>query len=55
MLQLADAPANEGYEHGAWISMSIPSSLGADLSRTATDEIKPSGASEVGKAWRLTS
>jgi len=41
VLDLADAPASEGYAHGAWISMSIPVSLSAD--RTDKDETKPNG------------
>ncbi len=43
ILELSDAPASEGYSHGAWISMSIPVSLGADTSRTDEDEVKPTG------------
>jgi two-component system nitrogen regulation sensor histidine kinase NtrY len=48
VLELADAPASEGYAHGAWISMSIPVSLSAD--RADKDEAKPNG-----KAWNTAS
>ncbi len=41
VLELADAPANEGYAHGAWISMSIPVSLSSD--KAEKDEAKPNG------------
>ena len=41
VLNLADAPASEGYAHGAWISMSVPVSLSAD--RPDKDETKPNG------------
>ncbi len=41
VLELADAPASEGYTHGAWISMSVPVSLRSD--RAETDDLKPNG------------
>ncbi|MFZ1109085.1 MAG: PAS domain-containing sensor histidine kinase [Rhodomicrobium sp.] len=41
VLELADAPASDGYEHGAWISMSIPVSLSSD--KAETDETKLNG------------
>ncbi len=41
VLELADAPAGEGYAHGAWISMSIPVSLSSD--RTDKNETRPNG------------
>jgi two-component system nitrogen regulation sensor histidine kinase NtrY len=41
VLELADAPASEGYAHGARISMSIPVSLGADALREDNDEVNP--------------
>ena len=65
VLELADAPAGEGYAHGAWISMSIPVSVGSD--RTDKNETKPNGkvrgtgigqvatrAKEGLSSWRLT-
>jgi two-component system nitrogen regulation sensor histidine kinase NtrY len=45
VLNLADAPASEGYAHGAWISMSVPVSLSAD--RPDKDETKPNGKSRT--------
>ncbi len=41
LLELADAPAVEGYAHGAWISMSIPVSLSSES--LDKDEAKPNG------------
>ncbi len=41
VLELADAPSSDGYEHGAWISMSIPVSLSSD--KAETDETKLNG------------
>jgi two-component system, NtrC family, nitrogen regulation sensor histidine kinase NtrY len=41
VLELADAPAADGYQHGAWISMSIPVSLSSD--KAETDEAKLKG------------
>jgi two-component system nitrogen regulation sensor histidine kinase NtrY len=43
-LELADAPASEGYTHGAWIRMSIPISLGADAAKADENELKPNGS-----------
>jgi len=43
VLELDDAPADEGYTHGAWIRMSIPISLAADELETEKDETKPNG------------
>ncbi len=43
VLELEDAPADEGYAHGAWIRMSIPISLTADGLEAETDETKPNG------------
>lgn len=43
-LQLEDAPAEEGYTHGAWIRMSIPITLVASGPEAETDETKPDGA-----------
>ena len=42
-LELADAPASEGYAHGARISISMPVSVGADALREDNDEVKPNG------------
>jgi two-component system nitrogen regulation sensor histidine kinase NtrY len=41
VLELDDAPANEGYAHGAWISMSIPVSLSSES--LEEDEARPNG------------
>ena len=38
VLNLADAPASEGYAHGAWISMSVPVSLERRQSRQGRDK-----------------
>ncbi len=43
VLELEDAPADEGYTHGAWIRMSIPISLAADGPEGEKDEMKPNG------------
>ncbi len=43
VLELEDAPADEGYTHGAWIRMSIPISIAAESPEAETDETKPSG------------
>lgn len=43
ILELADAPESEGYTHGAWIRMSIPVSLGTEVSVSEKDELKPNG------------
>ncbi|MGO9476234.1 MAG: ATP-binding protein [Rhodomicrobium sp.] len=43
LLELDDAPADEGYTHGAWIRMSIPISLAADELEAERDETKPNG------------
>ena len=48
VLHLADAPAGEGYTHGAWISMSIPVSLGAD--RSDKDEVRPNSKARFSAA-----
>ncbi len=48
VLELDDAPASEGYAHGAWIRMTIPISLGADGSRRDWDEVKPNGREREG-------
>lgn len=42
-LELEDAPAEEGYAHGAWIRMSIPISLAAEGPEVESDELKPNG------------
>jgi two-component system nitrogen regulation sensor histidine kinase NtrY len=44
VLELDDAPAAEGYAHGAWIRMSIPITLGAEGSGRDWDEVKPTGS-----------
>jgi len=44
VLELTDAPASEGYEHGARISMTIPVSHGSE--RTEKDEARPNGRAE---------
>jgi two-component system nitrogen regulation sensor histidine kinase NtrY len=43
-LELADAPAGEGYEHGAWIRMTIPISHGADTAKADGEDVKPNGS-----------
>ncbi len=43
VLELEDAPADEGYTHGAWIKMSIPISIAAEGPEAETDEMKPNG------------
>jgi two-component system nitrogen regulation sensor histidine kinase NtrY len=40
-LELADAPANEGYTHGAWVRMAMPISLSTDASAGSADEKGP--------------
>ncbi|MFZ0571615.1 MAG: PAS domain-containing sensor histidine kinase [Rhodomicrobium sp.] len=43
VLELEDAPADEGYTHGAWIRMSIPIAIAAEGPEAETDETKPNG------------
>jgi two-component system, NtrC family, nitrogen regulation sensor histidine kinase NtrY len=43
VLELNDAPAPEGYVHGAWIRMSIPIAHGADGPKENWSEVKPNG------------
>ncbi len=43
VLELEDAPAEEGYSHGAWIRMSIPISLAAGGPEAENEEPKPNG------------
>lgn len=47
VLELEDAPSEEGYTHGAWIRMSIPISLAADGVEVETNELNPNG---IGRA-----
>jgi two-component system, NtrC family, nitrogen regulation sensor histidine kinase NtrY len=42
-LELDDAPASEGYAHGAWIRMSIPVLHAADGAEAEFDGAKPNG------------
>jgi two-component system nitrogen regulation sensor histidine kinase NtrY len=43
VLELEDAPVEEGYTHGAWIRMSIPISLAADGQEAERDETLANG------------
>jgi two-component system, NtrC family, nitrogen regulation sensor histidine kinase NtrY len=43
VLELEDAPADEGYTHGAWIRMSIPIAIAAEGPEAETDKTKPNG------------
>jgi two-component system nitrogen regulation sensor histidine kinase NtrY len=43
VLELDDAPADEGYAHGAWIRMSIPVLHAADGAEAEIDGAKPNG------------
>ena len=43
VLELDDAPAAEGYTHGAWIKMSIPVSLASGGWGADAEEAKPAG------------
>jgi two-component system, NtrC family, nitrogen regulation sensor histidine kinase NtrY len=43
VLELDDAPANEGYAHGAWIRMSIPVLHAADGVEAEIESAKPNG------------
>ena len=47
VLELQDAPADEGYSHGAWIRMSIPISLGSDRPHASHKEV-PGGREQEG-------
>ncbi len=40
-LELADAPRDEGYTHGAWVRMALPISLSTDAAIGGVDEIEP--------------
>jgi len=48
VLELEDAPAEEGYSHGAWIKMSIPISLAANGPDAENGELKPNGMERAG-------
>ena len=50
VLELEDAPADEGYAHGAWIKMSIPIALAASGPEAETDEHKPDGTERVSES-----
>jgi two-component system nitrogen regulation sensor histidine kinase NtrY len=43
VLELDDAPANEGYAHGAWIRMSIPVLHAAEGAEAEIEGAKPNG------------
>jgi two-component system, NtrC family, nitrogen regulation sensor histidine kinase NtrY len=47
VLELADAPASDGYEHGAWISMSIPVSLSSDKAETGEAKLNGKARSDA--------
>jgi two-component system nitrogen regulation sensor histidine kinase NtrY len=48
VLELDDAPADEGYGHGAWIRMSIPVLHAADGIEAEIDGAKPNGQERTG-------
>jgi len=48
VLELDDAPADEGYAHGAWIRMSIPVLHAADGIEGEYDGVKPNGQERMG-------
>jgi two-component system nitrogen regulation sensor histidine kinase NtrY len=48
VLELDDAPADEGYTHGAWIRMSIPVLHAADGIEAEIDGAKPNGQERAG-------
>ncbi len=50
VLELEDAPADEGYAHGAWIKMSIPIALAASGPEAETDEQKLDGTERVSES-----
>ena len=50
VLELEDAPADEGYAHGAWIRMSIPISLAAGGPEAENEELKPNGKERASAA-----
>jgi two-component system nitrogen regulation sensor histidine kinase NtrY len=48
VLELDDAPPDEGYAHGAWIRMSIPVLHAADGVEAEIDGAKPNGQERLG-------
>ncbi len=48
VLELEDAPASEGYTHGAWIRMSIPIALGAEGPGGDWHQARPNGMGHGG-------
>jgi two-component system nitrogen regulation sensor histidine kinase NtrY len=50
VLELDDAPASEGYSHGAWIRMSIPLLHAADGAEAEIEGVKPNGQERASAA-----